>query len=116
MLDQKRRAWLRGITLHYHIEGRAPRALSPEETQEFENLYADAKARAEAAHANAAQYSGGLLQVVALTEEQTALLTLAMIDLQRVAAQWNMPLPALPQDTGSKPAPLGKKVDDSGAL
>jgi hypothetical protein len=113
MLEQKRLAWFRGIALHYQIDGLAIRDLSKEEMARLEAERASAKSKADAAHAKAAQYTGGLVQGLAIAEEQTELLTLAFIDLQRVTGRWSI---ALPRPVETTTTPLGRSTNDKGAL
>ena len=115
MLDQKRRAWLRGISLNYRVNGRPMRVLSNEERTELDKRRVDASREAENARREAENYTGGLLQGLALAKEQTALLTVAMIDLQAITARWGMAVPAVPA-AQSPSTPIGRNTDDKGAL
>ena len=116
MLEQKRLSWLRGITLQYQVDGRAMRGLSKKEIAQLDAQRANAKTKAEAAHAKAAQYTGGLVQGLAIAEEQTELLTLALIDLQQVTARWDMTIPIVPTGKEAPSTPLGRRTNDKGAL
>jgi hypothetical protein len=67
-----------------------------------------------AAEAEAARYSGGLLQLTALVKTATERATLAMLDQQRVAVKYGIAYPQIQQP--SKPAGPGRVVTDKEAL
>ena len=115
MLDQKRLSWLRGIDLEYRVEGRAM-GLIDRETEVAAQDEIDATiASAAAAKAKAALYSGGLLQGLALVDEQTQLTTVALIKQRLALARLGMSLPTTVQNAPSS-LPAGQIVDDKGAL
>lgn len=117
MLDQKRRSWLRGLSLSYTVAGRPLGEAPPEKVAEAEREIAKALGDLRVAEIKV-QSSGGLLQTVALVEEQTHRVTLA-IAKQRVAMlRLGLGLPASEPGTAdvAKRPPIGRTVNDKGAL
>ena len=55
----------------------------------------------EAARVNAGQYGGGLIRALALSTQATAENTLAMLEQQRLAAEYGLAIPAGPLAAGS---------------
>jgi hypothetical protein len=120
MLDQKRLSWLRGIDMRYVIEGVAPQHPTRESLAEITAEIARSEQEVAAARAKADQYTGGLIQSMALIEEQTHRVTLAITKQRLVMMRLGMayPQPAGPaavQRSPPKP-PLGRSTDDKGAL
>lgn len=59
------------------------------------------KAKVEAARANASRYSGGLVQALALSTQVTAENTLAMLEQQRLAAEYGFAIPEIQAAPGA---------------
>jgi hypothetical protein len=114
MLEQKERSWLRGIDLSYVVDGRK---LSPDPAliSRLQKDLATAEAEAAAAREKASLYSGGLVQAMALAEEQTHLVTRAAIRQNIALAGIGLTFPAAAA-AESQPAPIGQTVDEEGAL
>lgn len=117
MLEQKRLALLHGIPVVWHDDVPA-RTLLPEDRERIAREADAARAEVAAAEREAALYSGGLIQAMALVRAATAKVKLAVLDEQRVLAEAGMPLRLLPsQDAAAgTPASPGKAVSDRDAL
>lgn len=88
MLLAKRVSLLRRINLNYEVDGK------PGQQAKLEDIDADiagAKKRIEAAEQKAAQYSGGLIQVFALTSVETERITLAQLYSAYFSAKYDLP-------------------------
>lgn len=117
MLEQKRRSWFRGITLRYVVEGQPlppPDAgLISEITAEMEQ----ARQGISEAQTKAADYTGGLILALAKVEEQTHIVTLAMLQQRLMMAKYGVvPAMVLRDALKQDRLPLGQSVDDEGAL
>lgn len=113
MLEQKRTSVLRGISLAYHDP--APRTVSPDNADIGAEL---AKAKADAAEARmeAAQYSGGMIQMMALMREATAKVTQVSIEQRIALARIGMPMPTLSAPNAVAAPTPGKTSSDKDAL
>lgn len=114
MLEQKRLAVENNIALTY--QDTIPRSSSSIDGAEQTEL-AKAKADAEAAHEEAAHYTGGMLQAMALIREATAHVTIAAIEQREALAKIGIPAPAPPQTAARSTAVApGRVTTDSDAL
>jgi hypothetical protein len=94
MLKQKRESFLRGITLNYQEP--MPRITAPSDDAAAFSELAKARGDAKAAHQEAAMYSGGLIQTMALVREVTAKTTEAAIEQRIALAKLGYHCPACP--------------------
>jgi hypothetical protein len=116
MLDQKRRSFLRGISLSYVVNGQQTLPASGKALDELSAEIAQTKSAIQQAESKAAAYSGGLIQTMALLEAQTHRVTLASLHQRYVIQKFGLAVPALPNNS-TPPAPaVGKKIDEKGAL
>ncbi len=113
MLEQKRAAFLRGITLHYQEP--MPRTSVPADEGAALSALDKARGDAKAAAREAAMYSGGLIQTMALLREATAKTTEAAIEQQIVLMKLGIPLPSLAATPPVSKSP-GKTTSDKDAL
>jgi hypothetical protein len=116
MLDQKQKAWLRGISLSYNAEIGSGQPANAETIRAINSEIEEAKEKAKEADARAAKYTGGLLQLTGLLEAQTARVTESILRQKRALAEVGLGALA-PSPTISQPStPIGRTKDDKGAL
>lgn len=114
MLDQKRRALLRGVRLDYRVEGKHYNSASDtlleslgEQLAEQERVVAQAELKAEA--------FGGLVGALARSTAMAEHLTLAGLRQRHIAAKYGIPaLAKLEEEMPS--TPLGEITNDEEAL
>lgn len=112
MIDQRRRAWMRGISLDYIVDGRSVEPADPETFSGIELEISSVKSKIEEARAQAAQYSGGLVLAMALLEEHTNRATLAMLQQRLAISRFGIAIPRTAKGGG----PIGQSIDEEGAL
>lgn len=95
MLLQKRISVIRRICLKYTVDGRLLSLISEEELGKVADDLEKAKSDLARSEENAARYSGGLVQVMALLTVETNRLTLAQVRLTYYAAKYGLRLPAV---------------------
>lgn len=117
MLEQKRLASLLGIAVVWRDEVPACGIL-PDDRLRIGREAERVRAEIAEAEQEAARYSGGLLQAMALVRAATAKVQLAVLDQGRVLADAGIPLRLPPaQDApAAVPGPPGKAVPDAEAL
>jgi hypothetical protein len=115
MLDQKRSSWLRGIKLSYLASGQTIAAATPESVASIEGEIARAKVDAQTAKSKAQMYTGGLIQSLALVEEQTHLVAAAAAQQRLALIRLGMAVPSTGKAAPSL-NPIGKDLNDRGAL
>ncbi len=93
MLQQRSKAWIFGIGLTYTVDGKpfVPPPNAPELLAEVEREADVARTKAVDAEADAARYSGGLVQAISLSTAATAKNTLAMVEQKRLSLKYNLP-------------------------
>lgn len=114
MLQQRASSWTFGIGLRYSIDGRpfVPPENGPQQLAEVEAEIAQSKEKLAAAEAEAARYSGGLVQALSLSTVATMRNSLAMLEQRRLALKYALPQfvgfqgehPAAPAAAGARPA------------
>jgi hypothetical protein len=114
MLEQKRESFLRGIKLVYQES--TPRALAASDASTALSELAKARADAKAAHQEAAMYSGGLIQSMALVREATAKATEAVIEQQIALMKLGIPFVSLSDANPPGSKSPGKSASDRDAL
>lgn len=118
MLEAKRASILRRINLSFHIDGSEFKPAT-----NLEDIQADisaAQKRVALAEAEAAKYSGGLLQILQLTKVATEDITVAQLNSAYYSAKYGLPTlgafaPKGPSNDIKK-APPGEIVSDKDAL
>jgi hypothetical protein len=117
MLDQKRASWIRLVPLNYTIEGKTVREASDKELKDILDEITEAERTASSARQEAAQYTGGLIQAMALVKAVTEEITVASLRMKFYTAKYAMPIqvPSLGQKEPA-PSPPGKVVKDREAL
>ncbi len=120
MLERKRTSLLRGIQL-VHEDGSEPQPADRSQFVDIDNQIAKAQREAETSEAEAARYTGGLIQTMALVSAATSRSSVALLEQQRVVLQYGIGIPALTRHSGGsetplKPAPVGKSATDADAL
>lgn len=114
MLEQKRQSFLRGITLHY--QDPIPRVSAAADDAAIASELAKAGADAKAAQQEAARYSGGLIQTMALVREATAKATQAAIEQRLALMKLGIPLASVSGTNPAAPKAPGKATSDRDAL
>ncbi len=114
MLQQKRSSILRGIVVTYvDTTSRLPCVI---DNQSAQASLQQAKHEAEEAGLEAAQYSGGLVKIMALVRQATGMATVAAIEQQIAFMKLGISLPTPTPLGGTEPAPPGKPSSDKDAL
>lgn len=121
MLEQKRLATLRRISIDYRIDGKSVEAAKLEDLRAMEKEIAEAERKAVAAHAEASRYSGGLVQAMALMRAHTESLAASIVNLKYLAAKHRVAIeiPRIGSEGQSTQPPAsspGKVVRDKEAL
>lgn len=93
MLQQRASSWTFGIGLRYSVDGQSfvPPPNAPEQLATVEAEIAQTKEKLAAAEAEAARYSGGLVQALSLSTVATIRNTLAMLEQRRLALKYALP-------------------------
>ena len=118
MLEEKRTSFLRGIALSYR-DNMVRNPIDADAESRLDAELAKADADALAAEADAARYSGGLIQTMDLVRAATSRMTAATVEQQRVLGRYGIPLPAVAPTAGQGSAPtpsVGAKTTDKDAL
>jgi hypothetical protein len=114
MLMAKRAALLRRINLVYLVDGKH---VPPAKVSDIEVDISDAKNRISAAEEKAGQYSGGLVQMLALTSVATERVTLAQLYLAYYSAKYELPsIQTFVSHSKAIPPNPGTVVPDKDAL
>jgi hypothetical protein len=117
MLDQKRASFIRRIALNYTIEGRQISQASDNDLKDILEELSQAERKVAASRQEAAQYSGGLLQSMALLKAGTEELNVSQLRLKFYSAKYGIPMPVPSSDTKPpEPKPPGRVVKDRDAL
>lgn len=118
MLEQKRASVLRRIDLRYTVEGKTLAPASPAQLASMEQDIEKAKAAVAADEAEAARYTGGLLQAMKLMTASEDRLNLAQLTMAYYSAKYGLAPPPLkgPEAAPPKPVAPGKVVPDKDAL
>jgi hypothetical protein len=118
MLDQKRTSFIRRISLNYRIDGQAVRQASDDELNMILEDLSQAERKATASKAEAARYTGGLLQSMTLLRAEADEMSVSQLRLKFYSAKHGIPilLPDLRESTKAPPTSPGKIVKDREAL
>lgn len=123
MLQQRARSWLFGIGLSFTVDGKpfVSPANAPEQLAAVEREVAETRAKVADAEAEAARYSGGLVQAMSLATAATVRNTLAMLEQHRLALKYSLPqyigfqrddTSASPRSTASAPVAVPPKLEE----
>ncbi len=117
MLEQKKASFVRRVDLTYKVPT-TPISASQDRLKQIAEDIAAALAKLEDAEREANQYSGGLIQGLALTTVATHRLTLAQLNLSYLGAKYGFILPQIAPTSGDekKDEPPGTPVQDRQAL
>ena len=115
MLSQKRASVLRRIALSYQFEGQQLTPASDKELKEIIGEIEQAESKAAQAKKHAEQYSGGLVQALALMSVETDQLSVSQLRLKFYSAKYGFPIFSLPNEKKSGEPP-GQVVRDKDAL
>lgn len=119
MLDAKRKSILRRVNLRFEIEGHSLVPAAASDLAKIKNDMSEARSRVTAAEARAGQYTGGLVQALALTTAETERLALAQLQLAYYSAKYGLSAPKLKAlESGEVPSTStpGTVVKDRDAL
>jgi hypothetical protein len=118
MLDQKRASFIRRIALSYRIDSQPVREASGQELNIILEDLAQAEKKAAASKLEAARYTGGLVQAMALMKAETDEMSVSQLRLKFYSAKHGIPvpLPNLPENSATPAQPPGKIVKDREAL
>lgn len=120
MLERKRASLLRGIQL-FHEDGRGLQPTNEGQFADIDGQIAKALREANASEAEAARYTGGLIQSMALVSAATSRSSVALLEQQRIVLRYDIGIPDPVRHSGSaetlpKPAQVGKPTSDTDAL
>jgi len=115
MLSQKRASVLRRITLSYRFDGQQLTPASDKELKEIIGEIEQAESKVAQAKKHAEQYSGGLVQVLALMSVETDELSVSQLRLKFYSAKYGLPIFSLPNEKKAGEPP-GQIVRDKDAL
>jgi hypothetical protein len=118
MLEQKKASLVRRISLDFLINGKELRPATDEELRDISDKIRDAEEKLAQSQKNAARYTGGLVQAMAMMTAETDQLAVSQLRLKYYAAKYGLPAFLPPPDTLTKepqPAP-GTVVKDRDAL
>jgi hypothetical protein len=119
MLEQKQASILHRIRLEYRVDLRnTVQPASPERLTEIEKDIANAEQKAVAAQSEAAKYSGGLVQAMALSTAATEQFSISILRLKYFSEKYGLgiELPPTGRSEKSNDGPPGKVVRDKDAL
>ncbi|NOJ41569.1 hypothetical protein [Bradyrhizobium australiense] len=118
MLDQKRTAFIRRVSLNYRLDSQPVHEASDQELKLIVDDLSQAERKANASKQEAARYSGGLLQAVALMKAETDEISVSQLRLKFYSAKHGIPipLPNLSDNVKTPTQPPGKIVKDREAL
>jgi hypothetical protein len=118
MLDQKRTALFRRIWTTYTVDSKPVREASNEELNQILDELKQAEDSASASRAEAARYTGGLVQSLALMKAATDDVSVSQLRLKFYAAKHGLPVMpfAIDDKQSIEKKPLGKIVGDKEAL
>lgn len=121
MLQQRASSWTFGIGLRYSVDGRpfVPPADAPQQLATVEAEIAQTREKLAGAEAEAARYSGGLVQALSVSTVATMRNSLAMLEQRRLALKYALPQfigfqgehPATPAAAGAPPAAAPAPVE-----
>jgi hypothetical protein len=118
MLSQKKASVLRRISLSYKIDGAQLLPVSDKELNDINEEIVQAERKLALSIKNAQQYSGGLVQVMALMTVETDQLSVSQLRLKFYSAKHGLPVLFPGADAAAKqPEPVpGRVVKDRDAL
>jgi hypothetical protein len=121
MLEQKRASVLRRINLDYRINGTLLHPASDKELNDINEEIQQAERKLAQSISNAKQYSGGLVQIMALATIETDKLALSTLRLKFYSAKYGFPFGGLGEREhsilpGRPPPSPGNIVKDRDAL
>lgn len=118
MLSQKRDSVLRRVNISYRIDGSELRPASDAKLNEIKQEIEQANQKLVQSQKNAQQYTGGLVQVMALMTVETDQFSVSQLYLKYYSAKYGLPLYFPEAEAASKPPPFepGTVVKDREAL
>jgi hypothetical protein len=118
MLLQKKASLLRRISLSYTVDGKQLVPSNDSQLNEIREEIAQAEKKLAQSKKSAEQYSGGLIQAMALTTVETDELSVSQLRLKFYSAKHGLPFffPAAPVAMTKPPSPLGNVVKEREAL
>ena len=118
MLEQKRKAIIRRITMVYPFESKPAPTASESELNDIIAEIKQAEERLAASKKEASKYTGGLVQGLALMKAETDDIAVSQLRLKFYSAKHGFPiLPvASPSDAKKSTGPLGRIVGDKDGL
>jgi hypothetical protein len=118
MLLQKKASVLRRISLYYRIEGSQLLPASNKELNDIKQEIEQAEQKLSQSVTNAQQYSGGLVQAMALMAVETDQLSVSQLRLKFYSAKHGLPFfsPAAGASTNQPESAPGRVVKDRDAL
>ena len=95
MLDAKRKSIVRRVNLRFEIEGRSVAPSPASDLAKIENDMSEARNRIAAAEARAGQYTGGMVQALALVTAEAERMTLAQLQIAYYNAKYGLSAPKI---------------------
>ena len=116
LLEQKKTALLRRVWIYYTIDGHPITAASKADLDAISADIQTAEEKLEVSTLNAEQYSGGLIQGLALMTAETERMTIAHLRLKFYSAKYGLPIFSGALEQNQKPSLPGRIVDDKNAF
>jgi hypothetical protein len=116
LLEQKKSALLRRVWMHYTVDGHSIAVASKADVDAIVVEIGEAQEKLKRSTLNAEQYSGGLIQGVALMTAEIDRLSVAQLTLKYYSAKYGLPTFSGALEQNPKPTVPGSIVNDKGAF
>jgi hypothetical protein len=116
LLEQKKSALLRRVWMHYTVDGHSVPVASKADVDAIVVEIGEAQEKLKRSTLNAEQYSGGLIQGMALMTAEIDRLSVAQLTLKYYSAKYGLPTFSGALEQNPKPTVPGRIVNDKGAF
>jgi len=116
LLEQKKSALLRRVWMHYTVNGHPVAVASNADLDDIIVEIEQAEEKLKRSTLNAEQYSGGLIQVMALMTAETDRMSVAQLRLKFYSAKYGPPIFSGALEQKPKPSAPGRIVGDKDAF
>jgi hypothetical protein len=116
LLEQKKTAFLRRVWIHYTVDGHPIAAASNADLDAISADIKKAEEKLELSTLKAEQYSGGLIQGLALVTAETERMSIAQLRLKFYSAKYGLPIFSGTVEQKQEPSAPGHIVKDKNAF
>ena len=116
LLEQKKSALLHRVWMHYTVDGRPVAVASSADLNDIVAEIEQAEEKVKRSTVNAEQYSGGLIQGIALMTAETDRMSVAQLKLKFYSAKYGVPVFSGALEQKPKPSAPGRIVGDKNAF